>query len=97
MPFAGAGGFGYAGSVDLVRKRPGGVAAEVAVGGAEDRLSAGQVLQVDWAAMPTRPWIAGRERRVHGLICSLPFSGAATAHFSFDMTIESFLEGMSAR
>jgi hypothetical protein len=51
------------------------------------------VLQVDWAEMPTRPKIAGRERRVYALICSLPFSGAATAHFSFDMTIESFLEG----
>ena len=53
----------------------------------------GQVLQVDWAEMPTRPRIAGRERRVYALIFSLPFSGAATAHFTFDMTIESFLEG----
>ena len=53
----------------------------------------GQVLQVDWAEMPTRPRIAGRERRVYALIYSLPFSGAATAHFTFDMTIESFLEG----
>ena len=43
--------------------------------------------------MPTRPRIAGRERRVYALVFSLPFSGAATAHFSFDMTIESFLEG----
>ena len=43
--------------------------------------------------MPTRPRIAGRERRVYALICTLPFSGASTAHFSFDMTIESFLEG----
>ena len=43
--------------------------------------------------MPTRPRIAGRERRVYALVCSLPFSGAQTAHFSFDMTIESFLEG----
>jgi hypothetical protein len=50
-------------------------------------------MQVDWAEMPTRPKIAGRERRVYALICSLPFSGAATAHFSFDMTLESFLEG----
>ena len=50
-------------------------------------------MQVDWAEMPTRPRIAGRERRVYALICSLPFSGASTAHFSFDMTIESFLEG----
>ena len=43
--------------------------------------------------MPTRPRIAGRERRVYALVCALPFSGAPTAHFSFDMTIESFLEG----
>jgi hypothetical protein len=43
--------------------------------------------------MPTRPRIAGRERRVYALVCSLPFSGASTAHFSFDMTVESFLEG----
>ena len=42
--------------------------------------------------MPTRPKIAGRERRVHALICSLPFSGAATAH-TFAMTIESLLQG----
>ena len=36
----------------------------------------GQVLQVDWAEMPTRPRIAGRERRVYALVCTLPFSGA---------------------
>ena len=35
----------------------------------------GQVMQVDWAEMPTRPRIAGRERRVYALICRLPFSG----------------------
>ena len=50
-------------------------------------------MQVDWAEMPTRPRIAGRERRVYALICALPYSGASTAHFSFDMTIESFLQG----
>ncbi len=53
----------------------------------------GQVMQVDWAEMPTRPQIAGRERRVYALVCALPFSGASTAHFSFDMTTEAFLEG----
>ena len=51
------------------------------------------MLQLDWAEMPTRPRIAGRERRVYALICALPFSGAQTAHFSFDLTAESFLEG----
>ena len=39
------------------------------------------------------PEDGGLERRVYALIASLPFSGAQTAHFSFDMTIESFLEG----
>src|SRR5690349_14469207 len=85
--------YGYAGSVDLVKRRlarlrPAPVRAAQRTG-----YRPGQVLQIDWAEMPTRPRIAGRERRVYALICSLPFSGAATAHFSFDMTIESFLEG----
>ena len=53
----------------------------------------GQVVQFDWAEMPTRPRIAGVERRVYALVASLPFSGAQTAFFSFDMTLESFLEG----
>ncbi len=53
----------------------------------------GQVLQLDWAEMPTRPTLAGRERRVYALVASLPYSGAQTAFFSLDMTIESFLEG----
>jgi hypothetical protein len=43
--------------------------------------------------MPTRPRIAGVERRVYALVASLPFCGAQTAHFSFDMTLEAFLEG----
>ena len=85
--------YGYAGSVDLVRKR---MAALRPSGGRPAQRTGyrpGQVMQVDWAEMPTRPRVAGRERRVYALICSLPYSGAATAHFSFDMTIESFLEG----
>lgn len=49
-------------------------------------------MQVDRGEMPTRPKIYGKERRVYALVCSLPYSGAATAHFTFDMTIESFLE-----
>jgi transposase len=85
--------YGYGGSVDLVKRRlarlrPAPVRAAQRTG-----YRPGQVLQLDWAEMPTRPRIAGRERRVYALVCALPFSGAATAHFSFDMTIESFLEG----
>ena len=52
-----------------------------------------QVLQLDWAEMPTRPRVAGRERRVYALVAALPYSAAQTAHFSFDLTLESFLEG----
>ena len=85
--------YGYSGSVDLVRKRLGQLRPRSERPAQKTGYRPGQVLQVDWAEMPTRPRIAGRERRVYALICSLPFSGAATAHFSFDMTIESFLEG----
>jgi transposase len=51
------------------------------------------VLQLDWGEMPTRPRLFGRERRIYALVASLPYSGAQTAFFSFEMTIESFLEG----
>lgn len=85
--------YGYVGSVDLVRKRLALLRPRAERPAQRTGYRPGQVLQVDWAEMPTRPRIAGRERRVYALICSLPFSGAATAHFSFDMTVESFLEG----
>ncbi|MFL6570310.1 MAG: IS21 family transposase [Burkholderiales bacterium] len=85
--------YGYAGSVDLVRKRMAELRPRELRPAQRTGYRPGQVMQVDWAEMPTRPRIAGRERRVYALICSLPFSGASTAHFSFDMTIESFLEG----
>jgi transposase len=87
-------GYGYVGSVDLVRRRM----AELRPPSSErvaqrTGYRPGQVMQVDWSEMPTRPRSAGRERRVYASICSLPFSGASTARFSFDMTIASFLEG----
>ena len=85
--------FGYTGSVDLVRKRLAALRPPVERAAQKTGYRPGQVLQVDWAEMPTRPKIAGRERRVYALICTLPFSGASTAHFTFDMTVESFLQG----
>lgn len=84
---------GYEGSVDLVRKRLAALRPRSERPAQRTGYRPGQVLQIDWGEMPTRPRIAGRERRVYALVFSLPFSGAATAHFSFDMTIESFLEG----
>jgi transposase len=85
--------YGYVGSVDLVRKRLALLRPKTERAAQKTGYRPGQVLQVDWAEMPTRPTIAGRERRVYALICTLPFSGASTAHFTFDMTIESFLQG----
>jgi transposase len=85
--------YGYTGSVDLVRKRLATLRPRTERPAQRTGYRPGQVLQVDWAEMPTRPKLAGRERRVYALVCALPFSGASTAHFSFDMTIESFLEG----
>jgi transposase len=85
--------YGYAGSLRLVqerlqRLRPVSVRPAQRTG-----YRPGQVLQLDWAEMPTRPRLAGRERRVYALVATLPYSGAQTAFFSLDMTMESFLEG----
>ena len=85
--------YGYAGSVDLVRKRMAAVRPRSDRPAQRTRYRPGQVMQIDWAEMPTRPKISGRERRVYALVCTLPFSGASTAHLSFDMTAEAFLEG----
>jgi transposase len=84
---------GYTGSVDLVRKRLARLRPRSVRPAQRTGYRPGQVLQLDWAEMPTRPRIAGRERRVYALVATLPFSGAQTAHFSFDLTTESFLEG----
>jgi transposase len=84
---------GYEGSVDLVRRRLQGLRPREERPAQRTGYRPGQVVQFDWAEMPTRPRIEGVERRVYALIASLPYSGAQTAHFSFDMTLESFLEG----
>ncbi len=85
--------YGYVGSVDLVRKRMAVLRPRSERAAQRTGYRPGQVMQVDWAEMPTRPRILGRERRVYALVFTLPFSGASTAHFTFDMTIESFLQG----
>jgi transposase len=85
--------YGYGGSVDVVKRRLRELRPRSVRPAQRTGYRPGQVLQLDWAEMPTRPTIAGRERRVYALVASLPFSGAQTAFFSFDMTVESFLEG----
>jgi transposase len=79
--------YGYAGSVDLVKRRLAKLRPAPLRAAQRTGYRPGQVLQVDWAEMPTRPRIAGRERRVYALLCALPYSGASTPHFSFEMTM----------
>jgi len=85
--------YGYTGSVDLVRRRLAELRPRQERPAQKTGYRPGQVMQVDWAEMPSRPTVLGRERRVYALVCTLPFSGASTAHFTFDMTLESFLQG----
>jgi transposase len=85
--------YGYAGSVDLVKRRLRELRPPAVRPAQRTGYRPGQVLQLDWAEMPTRPVLFGCERRVYALVASLPCSGAQTAFFSFEMTIEAFLEG----
>jgi transposase len=85
--------YGYDGSVDLVKRRLRRLRPRAVRPAQRTGYRPGQVLQLDWAEMPTRPRLAGRERRVYALVASLPYSGAQTAFFSLDLTLESFLEG----
>lgn len=85
--------YGYTGSVRLVQARLQRVRPRAARPAQRTGYRPGQVLQFDWGEMPTRPTVAGRERRVYALVASLPYSGAQTAFFSLDLTLESFLEG----
>jgi transposase len=85
--------YGYEGSVDLVKRRLRELRPPMERPAQRTGYRPAQVLQLDWAELPTRPRIAGRERRIYALIGALPYSGAQSAHFSFDMTLESFLEG----
>ena len=52
--------YGYAGAVDLVRKRLAQLRPRSERPAQRTGYRPGQVLQVDWAEMPTRPRIAGR-------------------------------------
>ena len=88
--------YGYRGSVDVVRRRLRELRPCEVRPAQRTGYRPGQVLQLDWTELPTRPKLAGRERRVYALVASLPYSGAQTAFFSFDLTIESFSGGARA-
>lgn len=66
---------GYDGSVDVVKRRLRQLRPSVERPAQRSGYRPGQVLELDWAELPTRPRIAGRERRVHALVGSLPYSG----------------------
>ena len=85
--------YGYTGSVRLVQEHLQRLQPSTVRPAQRTGYRPGQVLQLDWAEMPNRPRLAGRERRVYALLASLPYSGAQTAFFSLDLTLESFLEG----
>src|SRR6266581_5822910 len=85
--------YGYTGSLRLVQARLQQLRPSTVRPAQRTGYRPGQVLQLDWGEMPTRPTLAGRERRVYALLVSLPYSGAQTAFFSLDLTLESFLEG----
>ncbi|MGH3032167.1 MAG: hypothetical protein ACRDNE_15675 [Gaiellaceae bacterium] len=54
--------YGYAGSVDLVKRRLRELRPRTARPAQRTGYRPGQVLQLDWAELPTRPRIGGRER-----------------------------------
>lgn len=85
--------YGYMGSLRLVQERLRELRPRPVRPAQRTDYRPGQVLQLDWAEMPTRPVLFGRERRVYALLASLPYSGAQTAFFSLEMTVEAFLEG----
>lgn len=84
---------GYGGSERVVRRRLAELRPPSVRPAQRTGYAPGQVAQFDWAEMPSRPRLLGRERRVYALVVSLPHSGAQTARFSFEMTVEAFLEG----
>jgi transposase len=84
---------GYAGSVDLVRRHLAKLRAARPWPTAPPGPRAGEVLEWAWVQMPTRPLIRGVRRSVWALVVALPYSGAHSAYFSFDPTLESFMEG----
>jgi transposase len=83
---------GYEGSVDLVKRRLRELRGPSERPAQRTGYRPAQVMQFDWGEMPTRPVVAGKERRIYALVATLPYSAAQTAHFSFEMTVESFLE-----
>ena len=84
--------YGYSGSVDVVKRRLRELRPAAVRPAQRTGYRPGQVLQLDWAEMATRPRLAGRERRLYALLASLPL-GRADRLLLLELTIEAFLEG----
>jgi len=67
--------YGYDGSVDLVKRRLRELRPPSVRPAQRTGYRPGQVLQLDWAEMPTRPRLAGRERRVYALVAPCRTAG----------------------
>ena len=52
-----------------------------------------QVLQLDWGEMPTRPKLAGRERRVYALVADAALLGRADRALQLRLDLGELLEG----
>ena len=68
---------GYEGSVDVVKRRLRALRPPAGRPAQRTGYRPGQVLQLDWAELPTRPRIAGRERRVYALLGDAALLGRA--------------------
>jgi transposase len=63
---------GYEGSVNVVKRRLRELRPRRERPAQRTGYRPGQVLQFDWAELPTRPEICGRERRIYAFVGSLP-------------------------
>jgi transposase len=86
--------FGYGGSVDLVKRRLALLRPSPVRPRHPKSCRPGQVMQLQWVELPIA-WgdPAVTHDRIYGLVGCLLFSGAQTAHFTLDKSLESFLEG----
>jgi transposase len=66
---------GYEGSERVVRRRLAELRPPAVRAAQRTGYAPGQVAQVDWAEMESRPRLLGRERRIYALVMSLPYSG----------------------
>jgi transposase len=87
--------YGYAGSVDVVRRRLRELRPRMVRPAQRTGYRPGQVMQLDWAEMPTRPKVAGRERRIYarGYAIQSPSAGDSVRFTSRSSGVRPTLRG----